>query len=750
MKRVILNILKVAVFILIVGVVSLIALYISAGNPELNTEKIENYVANISVFDNDGNIVSASGMNEYAKYTDFPPELVYAFISVEDKRFFEHNGVDYYRLLGATWQNIKSFSFAEGASTITQQLIKNTHLSSEKTVTRKIQEMKLAIALEKQWDKEKIMESYLNIVYFGNNIYGVGQASRAFFSKKVSELSLEECATLAATVKSPAKYSPLSNIEKALSRRNLVLTEMKKDGKIGEETYNNAINSSLVVSKGAADVGSSFLNEVINEASSILNIPDDEIINSGLQIYTYLDADTQKTLSASFNSAEYAPLTVNGGTADALGIVTDNYNGGIIAYYNNTFYLSSALRRQPASTIKPFVSYMPALEKGLISPSTQIKDEAINLNGYSPNNYNENYYGWVNIRTAVAKSLNIPAVLATNYVGIDYALGYATAFGLTFDENDYSLATALGGMTYGLTSRELTNAYMALANEGNYIASAFISKICSADGTVLYERNVTSKKIAQDDTVYLMTDMLKTVADSGSGKLLSQINAEVACKTGTNAFGNTKNSNDMYNIAFTTVNTCFAWFGNIDNAESDAISSSYFAAKSPTGIVKTIFEYLYSGYSPANFKAPQGIVTLKVDGERLNRDHIVVIANEYSAEKLAVDGIFSTRNLPAEYAVQFEIVAENFEISLTGGLPKISFDTHENYEYKINRRDMFGNSVVLAEITDCKNESYSFVDQNVIDGNTYEYWVTPSFCSCKGNREGISTEIYDITVPFVL
>ena len=221
---------------------------------------------------------------------EMPQDLINAFVSIEDKKFFEHNGLNYKRIAKAMFNNLKSFSFVEGASTISQQLIKNTHLSNEKTIKRKIKEMLLTKKLEKEFTKKDILETYLNIIYFGENSYGVERASNTYFNKSVNELSLSECATLAGIIKSPLKYSPVYNYENCVNRRNLVLKEMLKDNKITDTQFTEAVNEDLVIQKpenNNRSINNVYVNATLLEAQKLLNFSESELRLSNYKIYTY-------------------------------------------------------------------------------------------------------------------------------------------------------------------------------------------------------------------------------------------------------------------------------------------------------------------------------------------------------------------------------------------------------------------------------------------------------------------------------
>lgn len=612
--------------------------YIFSEKVDFDINKIKYTSSIIEMYDkNNCPIKDASIGSNFVKLNTLNKYTVDAFISIEDKEFYNHKGLNYKRMISAMIKNITSFKIKEGASTITQQLIKNTHLTNEKTFSRKINEIVLAKECEKKLTKDEIMEYYLNIIYFGDNCYGIENASMHYFSKHAKDLNLQESATLAGMIKSPNTYSPIKNVDKTVQRRNIVLQEMFNDKKIDFNTFNNAKLSKLQTQVSSINNNelNSYSMACLEEASRILNMPIKQIAIGEYKIYTYFDKNKQNELS---NSLSYFS---NGDDCAGISI---NSNGEIEAYFGKSKIKLLTAKRQPGSALKPILVYGPALNENIVSPLTQINDEKIDINGYSPSNINNKYYGYISVRDSVAKSLNVPAVKVLSYVGTKKAKNYALKCGIQFDNNDENLSLALGGMTYGTTLKELAGAYTIFPS-GKYTEPKFINYITDKNGKIIY-RNKTSKvNVLREDAAYLMTDMLKTCAKTGTGRKLGNLPFDVATKTGT--VGQTFNT-DAWNISFTTQDIVGVWIGNVDNKKISTVGGG-----APTDIVKLYFERIYSTNKPAKFKIPTSVYTEKIDSLSLNEEHVVYKANNFIPEKYIVDELFSKFNPPKEKSNKF-------------------------------------------------------------------------------------------------
>ena len=352
-----------------------------------NQNKLINANMKIEVYGDDGNLLSDKSLfnSQYISLSKIPKETIDAFISIEDKTFYSHNGINPKRIVKAILNNISKGKASQGASTISQQLIKNTHLSSEKTYSRKIKEISLALEMEKKLSKDEILENYLNVIYYGNNIYGIENASQFYFSKSASELTLEEGATLAAIIKSPGFFDPIQHKERCLKRRNLVLFEMEKDGKISKETAQKARETDLVLKINETfDRGQNTYSQgAIMEAEEILKMPAKQIAIGKYKIHTFFSKEKQDALKAAIDSEELG--------FDQAGISINNLTHGIEAFYGKSAYNVLKTKRQPGSTIKPLLVYAPALNENIVSPATKILDEEININGYKPQNFEKTF-----------------------------------------------------------------------------------------------------------------------------------------------------------------------------------------------------------------------------------------------------------------------------------------------------------------------------------------------------------------------
>jgi len=549
MKKIIKTTLLILLFLFLALFLTLsgyiLSIYLQNRNLSLNLNAINISPTSICVLDKTGQKVDELNTysTSYTKLREMPAYTYQAFISIEDKNFYQHHGINPLRILSATIKNLKNKSFSQGASTISQQLIKNTHLSSEKTIKRKIKEIILTRKMENNLSKEEILESYLNIIYYGNNCYGITEAAEYYFSKKPQTLTLAESATLAGLIKSPSKYSPIIHPEICQKRRNLVLSEMLKDKKITEEDYEKSSNSKLILSLSNTNDNrlNNYSESAIDEAMQILHLPAKQIALAGLKIHTYQDKSLQKKLEQNLlnqlDSSDYA------------GIIIDNKSHGITAYSGKSAYKILDAKRQPGSCIKPLLVYAPALNEDIISPETQILDEKLSIGDYSPENIGRNYNGYVSVKTALSRSINIPAVKVLSYIGINKAKKYAESMGIKFDKKDDSYALALGGMTYGVSIKDLTSAYSTFANQGNYAESKFVSYISDKNGKIIYRHTPYEKNVLRKDTCYLMTEMLKETAKNGTAKKLNSLPIEVASKTGTVGKKGSKQNLDAWNIS---------------------------------------------------------------------------------------------------------------------------------------------------------------------------------------------------------
>ena len=526
-------------------------IYDSAGNEIANIHAVENRMP--------------------VKIEQVPSNLQHAFIAVEDNRFYEHKGVDPKGLARAFYANLKDQEISEGGSTITQQLAKNAYLTQERTFKRKIQEIFLALQIEKQYTKQEILEMYMNQIYFGQGAYGVQAAAKIYFDKNVEDLNLSECALLAGIPKSPNYYSPFNNLQASLERRNTVLDQMVKYHYIRADEAREAKNTELVFAQPNRPEELKDAMYFINYVTNLMvdKYGADALYKEGLKIYTTLDLDIQRM-------AEQALLTyLPNEYTDANGIVQPE--GAIVAIDPKTGYVKAIVggrgtdqfnratmaERQPGSVFKPFV-FAAALENNF-TPDTIIEDKPITIDGWSPQNDSGRFSGSVTMRQAATFSMNVPTVKIAMALGMYQAINYAYQMGIsTFvlegEPNDNNYATALGGMTRGVTPLEITNAYCTFANDGVFIPHIVITKVLDRNGNVLEEASSEGVQVLRPESAAALTSMLEDVISRGTGKS-AKLGRPAAGKTGT-----TSNYVDAWFVGYTPDLVAGVWVGNDDNS----------------------------------------------------------------------------------------------------------------------------------------------------------------------------------------
>ncbi len=693
---------------------------------DINTEVLQGASVSACVYDSENRLIKSQNMSgtSYISLEKLPSFLQDSFISIEDKSFYSHKGVNAKRMIGAMIKNIKSGSFKEGASTITQQLIKNTHLSSEKTLERKLKEIALARKVEKRYTKEEILEFYLNAIYFGNNTYGINDASNFYFSKSASKLNLQESALLAGMIKSPKNYDPTKNNEKAKLRRNLVLSEMVKDGKITENEYilakNTEIELNLNLQNGSHE--NTYENYAIEEACSVLDMTPKQLALSGAKIYTYKNQENEKKLQNLLNSQNF--------NSDYASIAIDNHKFAITAFAGRSAYKLLDAKRSPASCIKPILVYAPALNECVISPATQILDEKINIENYSPENVDKKFHGYVSVDEALSKSYNIPSIKILSYVGIEKAKNYASKVGITFDESDEGYALALGGMTYGVSLKELTSAYVPFARGGYYNKTCFVSHITDNSGKLLYVRKIEQRQIFRDDTAFLITSMLQNCAKYGTAKKLNSLSPYIASKTGTN--GNGSGILDAYNISYSTDETLGVWCGNLDNTKIQTAGGN-----EPTKIALAYFK----DKPLKEFEMPSSVCYKDIDLSELDENHKVVLANKYTPTRYKKQELFSRFNLP-------EQISENFtkkpEINATLKADKKEVQI-ELYPNKICTYKIYYDKIREENLLNSINEKNTKLKLNFDNKDYDKIIIVATYTACDNHPQ--STKEFTLYHP---
>ncbi|WP_039766173.1 transglycosylase domain-containing protein [Caldicellulosiruptor sp. F32] len=620
-----------------------IAAYIKAIPPGTLDEIVQDTINNTTIiFDEMGREVATLNRGQSGirvSYNQIPKDLINAFIAIEDERFWYHNGIDIKRIIGAFIHNLQRRSLSEGASTITQQLVRNKLLMFEKSFKRKIQEQYLAIQLEKRLTKQQILEEYLNTINLGNGAYGVQAAAYTYFGKDVSKLSLAECALIAGITKNPSYYNPFKFPDHAKKRQQLVLKKMLELGYITEEEYYQAINQKLVYAKNSNRnllpyKHPYFVDSVIDEAIRILQMQrgitqeeaEDLVYGGGLKIYTTLDSSIQSVMEEVFSDSNYMPtvryydkngvpqpqaaaVLIDFRTGAVKGIMGGRGNMNAVRLFNR----ATMSVRQPGSAIKPIAVYALALERGY-GPWSVILDAPFSIGGYAPKNWYANktgyssYKGYMTLRQALVWSANVPAVKLAYKLGVQNVYENLQKFGFTTltEEDKNNLSIAIGGFTYGVKPIELTAAFAAVANGGVYIKPHFITKIEDRYGNTINEYSYERKRVMEEKNAQLLTDMLQSVVKTGI-TIGTSFNYPVAGKTGT-----TDDNKDRWFVGYTPDYVLGVWVGEDEPRPLDYLDGTNPAVKIFKGImdkivsergIKHYFTKPYVGYKGYVYKS---------------------------------------------------------------------------------------------------------------------------------------------------
>ena len=677
----------------------------------------------------DKEILSLHGAQDrtWVSLDEFPPHLLNAFISAEDARFYDHEGVDIIRIAGAIIADIKAGGYVQGASTISQQLIKLSHLSSEKTISRKAEEAVLAYQMERRCSKQDILEMYLNYVYFGGGYYGVEAAAMGYFGIHAKELDLAQSAMLAGILKSPSSYAPHIDYEASIKRRNNILNLMNQYGYISaDELADASAERPIIIHGNTQEYSGYYTDAVVKSAAQALNITTGELLKGGYRIYSAMDTELQLYCEELFNNDGLFP------TDDCQGaLVVQRPEDGLISAmiggreHEGNMGLNRAvdIRRQPGSVIKPIISYAPAFEYLSYTAADMILDEETVFADYMPSNFAGKYYGWVTIREAVSKSLNVPAVKVLSEVGIGRAKEFASACGIEFDPRDNSLALALGGFTYGVSPLQMAGAYSCFASGGQYNTSSVIRYITDSDGKVLYEYKPENKKVMSEENAYILTSMLKSVVTEGTGHRLNTLNIPIAGKTGT--VGTSEGNRDAWMASYTPDYTAVVWMGydsdNLGKLPAEATGGTY-----PAMMLYELYSYLYPEGSGSDFIRPESVKEYSLDAYSLKNLHKTVLANAFTPEQSKISEFFTAETAP-EFTTGYWAIpaaAQNLSAEAIGDTVNITFDCPDDFGvYYLNRRDDRGRETALESFNGAQGH-IQFTDETVSAGERYEYYVS--------------------------
>jgi penicillin-binding protein 1A len=586
-----------------------------------------------------------------------PTDVLQAFIDTEDHRFKEHHGVDFYRLGGSVLSTLKYYlkvkgAQLEGGSTITMQLAGNAFLDRQDiSLTRKAQEMMIAMQLEKRFTKDEILLRYLNQVSFGGRNSGLEAAAHAYFSKSAKDLTVSEAALLAGMLKGPSLYNPKTNLEGAMNRRRVVLDLMVENGHLDKATA-EALKNENVILKPETDAGPDAITFTgdwyVDYVIEILTKPelaarygtpvfdDLDLYTKGLKIYTALDLDYQKNAEEKLQTIIPERTKYYGGTdvPEGASVMIDPRDGHVKALvgglkHENMLGLNRATGayRDPGSSIKPLVSYLPAIDLLGWGPATVIDDSPPmlswpNQENVYPENYDHKYNGLVNMRFGLEQSLNAVAVRTLQAVtprkGIEYArlLGLSTLVdaGMNPKVNDEHIGLTLGGLSTGVSPLDMTSAYGVLANLGMRVDPVVITRIENKDGEVIFEATPNKKQVVRKESVWLMVDVMKGSILRGTSSYESKSwhRWPAAGKTGT-----TENWHDAWFVGFTPELVTGVWTGydNNDGKQRRLPTKgweSWTGAGPPTRIWTAIMDDVYKGKPPADWQRPAGLVPVEV------------------------------------------------------------------------------------------------------------------------------------------
>lgn len=663
----------------------------------------------------------------WVSISELQPSTVYAFISAEDARFFEHEGVDVIRIAGAIVADIKAGSYVQGASTISQQLIKLSHLTSEKTISRKAEEAALAYEMERQYSKEDILEMYLNYVYFGGGYYGIEAAAEGYFGVHASDLTLDQSAMLAGILKSPSGYAPHINYAASINRRNNILRLMRDYGYITDDEKKQASAKRPTILHDKNEEYSGYYTDAVTKsAAALMGITVDELIRGGYSIYSAMDSDIQHYCEEMFKNGELFPAE----DSEAAIVVLEPSTGMVVAMVGGRSYTggisfnrATDIRRQPGSVIKPVIAYAPAFEYLNYTAADMILDEETTFADYTPSNYGNKYYGWVTVREAVTKSLNVPAVKTLSAVGVYRAKDFAKRCGIEFDDKDDSLALALGGFTYGVSPLQIAGAYSCFASGGIYNTPTLIKKITDRNGLTVYEYRQDSRRVMSEANAYILTSMLKSVVTEGTGHRLNTLDIPIAGKTGTVGLAN--GNRDAWMAGYTPEYTAVVWQG-YDSDRLGLLPSSATGGTYPALMLYELFNNIYPDGRSGDFEKPESVKQYSIDAKTLKKQHKVVLANAMTPQSSRVTEYFTEETAPEDVSGYWAVPgsAQNLLAVREEGGVMVSFDCPDDFGMYTLWRSEAGKAEKPLMTWNGREGHIEYIDAAVKPEKGYRYRVT--------------------------
>lgn len=608
-------------------------LYFVSKAPALSESKL---VATTSskIYDNKNELIADLGSERRvnAQANEIPTDLVKAIVSIEDHRFFDHRGVDTIRIMGAALRNLQGGGL-QGASTLTQQLIKLTYFSTstaDQTLSRKAQEAWLAVQLEQKATKQEILTYYINKVYMSNGNYGMQTAAQNYYGKDLKDLSLPQLALLAGMPQAPNQYDPYSHPEAALERRNLVLSEMKGQKYISAEDYEKAINTPVTDGLQSLKSANSYPAYMDNYLKEVIDQVEQEtgynLLTTGMEVYTNVDKDVQQRLWDVYNTDEYVAYPDD--ELQVASTIVDVTNGKVIAQLgarhqssNVSFGINQAVEtnRDWGSTMKPITDYAPALEYGVYdSTATIVHDVPYNYPGTDTPVYNwdKGYFGNITIQYALQQSRNVTAVETLNKVGLDRAKTFLNGLGINYPSIHYANAissnTTESNKQYGASSEKMAAAYAAFANGGIYHKPMYINKVVFSDGSEK-EFSDAGTRAMKETTAYMMTEMMKTVLAYGTGRGAYLPWLAQAGKTGTSNYTDDEIEKHIKNTGYVAPDEMFVgytrkysmavWTG-YSNRLTPIVGDGFLVAAK---VYRSMITYLSEDTHPEDWTMPDGV-----------------------------------------------------------------------------------------------------------------------------------------------
>ncbi|MEX2415170.1 MAG: PBP1A family penicillin-binding protein [Paenibacillaceae bacterium] len=684
------------------------------GNKLLN-ENIDKLVlpeASI-IYDKNGKEASKlSGPNrESVTYAELPDLVKDAFIATEDRRFEEHEGIDYIAIARALLKDVLQGSAAEGGSTITQQLARNLFLNNDKTIFRKATEMSIATALESNFTKDEILEKYLNRIYFGDGAYGIKAAAKTYFGKdNLEELELWEIATLAAIPKSPTYYNPIDYPDRSKQRRDTVLLLMADQGKITVEQKINAQAQPVKVSTTRAnDKFPSYVDMVLREAAEVTGISEEELNRNGYSIYTALDVKAQTALEQAYENPELFPEDGPEQIVQSSMVILDNQDGGIAAIIGGRDYVRKGFnraleKRQPGSAFKPIAVYGPALETGEWHPNSMLEDKKQSFGTYNPRNLNGKYSGTISMTDAVRRSINLPTVWLLNEIGVKKGFDFAKSLGIEMDKEDRNLAIALGGLTHGASPLEMARAYSAFADNGTLHTTHTIISIKDKNNKELYSFKAEDKQVMSEQTAWYSTLLLKGVVDGGTGAKAKIKKHQVAGKTGTTQSGikGVSGNRDIWFVGYTAQYSAAVWMGFADTNKDHILSES---SGKTAALFSQVMTQTLEGSKSSAFKKPAGVEDIPPVKTSINPVKDVTAVYVADTSEILINWTSIGEDL--EYRLFRKSSTEPFELLLTTKLTAVQ-------DFNIRQGDSYHYYVIVFDPeVDLESEASNIIEVQI-------------------------------------